>query len=199
MLSVRNLRHSAGMSLIELVVTLAIIGIVFSLGLPSYQVWIQNTKIRTAAESILNGMQLARAEAVRRNTNVGFYLVSALDASCADDATSSNWLVSIQDPVGLCNVAPSDSTAPQIIQKRSQQEGTSNVVTVTTLPAGMSSVNFTPLGRTTNTTNDLTQVDIAATDPLTGSRPLRVLIGAGGAIKMCDPLLPSSGADPRRC
>lgn len=193
-------RRSAGMSLIELVIAMAIIGIVMAVAIPSYQAWMQNTRIRTVAESILNGMQLARAEAVRRNTNVGFYLMTTLDSSCADSSTDSNWLVSIQDPNGLCDSAVSDAVAPQILQKRSSQEDAAGVVTLTTLPsvpAPATSVIFTPLGRTTNSTSDLTQVDLVATNPVSGSRPLRIVIGAGGTIKMCDPLL--TGSDPRRC
>ncbi|MGH8670601.1 MAG: pilus assembly FimT family protein, partial [Burkholderiales bacterium] len=67
------LRHSqSGMSLIELLIGLAIFGILITKGLPSYSLWIQNTQIRATAESIQAGLHAARSEAVTRNGIVEF-------------------------------------------------------------------------------------------------------------------------------
>ncbi len=55
----------SGISLIEVMVAVAIIGVLMALGMPAYSTWIQNTQIRTAAEAILNGLQTARNEAIR--------------------------------------------------------------------------------------------------------------------------------------
>ena len=66
----------------ELLIGIAIIGILLALAAPNFAVWIQNSKIRTAAESIQNGLQLARAEAVRRNAQVRFQLTTTLDNDC---------------------------------------------------------------------------------------------------------------------
>ena len=65
MLSLRFAQQ--GVTLIELLTALIIIGLLFGLGVPSFGGWIQNAQIRTAAEAIQNGLQLARVEAVRRN------------------------------------------------------------------------------------------------------------------------------------
>ena len=40
--------------------------------MPSTGAWIRNSRLRTAAESISDGMQQARNEAVRRNQPVEF-------------------------------------------------------------------------------------------------------------------------------
>lgn len=186
-----------GFTMIELMVAMAILAALFSIGLPSYQAWVQNTRVRAAAESVLHGLQLAKAEAVRRNSAVGFYLVSDLTSSCAASSTEGNWVISMQDPVAACDVAPSDTVAPQIMQKRSQQEGATDIVTIATTPAGRSRIVFSPLGRGTNTAVDFTQIDFAAASPVPGGRNLRILIGAGGNLRMCDPQL--TGNDPRRC
>jgi type IV fimbrial biogenesis protein FimT len=52
----------AGFSLIEMMIVVAILGITASVAIPSYRTWIQNTKVRTGAESIMNGIQKARSE-----------------------------------------------------------------------------------------------------------------------------------------
>jgi prepilin-type N-terminal cleavage/methylation domain-containing protein len=67
-MGVRSLR--AGFTIIELMITLAVLGVLLALGMPSISSWLQNTQIRTAAEGMVSGLQLARAEALRRNANV---------------------------------------------------------------------------------------------------------------------------------
>ena len=59
-----------GFSLIELIVGMAILGILMGLGIPAFSDWMRNARVRTTAESALNGLQLARAEAVRRGHHV---------------------------------------------------------------------------------------------------------------------------------
>src|SRR3954469_13902872 len=103
---------------------IGVIGILLGLALPAFDRFLQNTKIRNAAELTISGLNLARAEALRRNSIVRFQLVSDLTASCTASGSSLSWVVSLSDPVGACNVAPSDTTAPRIIQKRSALDGT---------------------------------------------------------------------------
>ena len=72
--------YQHGVTLIELMITITVFGIAISLGAPAYTEWIQNTQIRTAAESVLSGLQLARAEGLKRNATVRFQLMTSMDA-----------------------------------------------------------------------------------------------------------------------
>jgi type IV fimbrial biogenesis protein FimT len=121
-----GLRAMRGFTLVELMLALAILGILTMLALPSLATWIQNTQLRTAAEGMNAGLTLARAEALRRNTVVRFQLVDTLTSSCGFTVNGTNWVVSLADTTGACDVDPSDTTAPQIIQKRSGNEGSSS-------------------------------------------------------------------------
>lgn len=192
---------SRGFSIIELMIGLVIVSILLFVGLPSFAVFLQNTQIRNAAESTMAGILLARAEAVRRNATVRFQLVSSLSSGCVLSATSLNWIVSLADPSGSCDAAPSESTAPQIVQKRSASEGTSNVAVAT---AGGSTIVFNGLGRVVGA--GITQIDFSNpagtcqhTDPTDGTmRCLRLLVSLGGQAKLCDPKV-SDATDPRIC
>src|SRR3546814_614871 len=62
---------------IELLLGIAVVSVLLATGVRMFGAWIQNTQIRIAAESIQNGVQLARNEAVKRNANVRFELTSA--------------------------------------------------------------------------------------------------------------------------
>jgi type IV fimbrial biogenesis protein FimT len=166
-----------GFTLIEMMVVVAIIVIVMTLGLPSYRVWVQNTQIYNAAESTLSGLQKAKAEAVKRNTNVQFVL-----------GTDPAW--QLQVPAG----AVIEAATPQ---------GAKNV-TSTATPTGATTVTFSNLGGvTTNLDGSATITQIDFTSSLVqNTRNLRVTIGVNGigsGIRMCDPSAELSTTDPRHC
>lgn len=192
-------RHS-GFTIVELVVTLALFGVLLALGLPAFGTFIQNTQIKNAAENVLNGINLGKAEAVRRNAPVRFQLVSNMTAGCAVSTTSGSWVLSLDNPDGLCNIDPSDTTPPRIIQKYAVQEGSPKVA-VTATGGGL--LTFNGLGRVTGA--GTTQIDFAhATsvcehvDAAGTARCLRVLITTGGSAKLCDPKV-TAATDPRHC
>lgn len=176
---VRSRRHG-GATLIELMIGLAIVAILVSMALPGFMVWIQNTQIRTAAEAVLNGLQTARAEAVRRNEQITFSLVGF------------DW--NITDATGA------------VIESRSGEEGSRNAVitVIGTLP-----LTFNGLGRPLGGTaavgagNDAVQLRIS--NPTGGGcqdsggemRCLEVRVTLSGQVRMCDPKLAST--DPQGC
>lgn len=179
-----------GFSLIELIVTLAVIGVLATLAMSSYQEMIQNNRIRTAAESIQNGIQLARGEAVKRNATVQFDLRGA----------DSDWTVCLSPNVPDSCPAADDATT---LQSRSSGEGSSSYITVAASDAGP--YVFNSLGVMTSPVpagGGVVSIDVDISPSVLAaekSRELRVLLGVGGSSRMCDPALPSAGTDPRRC
>lgn len=166
--------RQTGVSLLELMVGLAVLALLLFAGLPNFRDWMQNTQIRTLAESVLNGLQLARAEAVKRNTRVSFAL------------NGTSWMVSVVN-------------TGETIQTRSAQEGTANAA-VAVAPADTTSVTFNGLGRTTAGTNvvfSVTNPAGGACQPAGPMRCLNVEAPIGGQVRMCDPILPVT--DPRAC
>jgi type IV fimbrial biogenesis protein FimT len=130
----KSARVQRGFSVIELMIGVALLAFLLFLGVPAFSNFLMNTKVKNAAENIQTGLQLARVEAVRRNTNVRFSLVSDLTSGCAIQSafmvlspTPPSWVVSLDDPAGACHAAPSDTAAPRIIQKWNALEGAAGV------------------------------------------------------------------------
>lgn len=181
-------RPHTGFSLIEMMIVVAIVAIVSAIAFPSYRVWIQNTKIRSTAESIQNGLQIARAEAVKRNASVQFVLGLKPDLTVGTD---SEWVVGCAAVVPA-PVAPAVTPleCPAVIQSRSAGEGSSGTVTVATTPAANKTVVFTNLGTVAPAPVpfSLVEVDISTAVLAAGEgRKLNVALGVGGNVRMCDP------------
>lgn len=190
-----------GFTIIELVITLALFGVLLGLGIPAFTTFIQNAQIRNAAENAMTGINLAKAEAVRRNTTVRFQLVTNLTSGCALSQSSGTWIVSLDSAAALCDVAPSETTTPRTIRKQSAEDGSPKVAVSAT---GSSSIVFNGMGRVVGT--GISQIDINHTtltcehvDSVNGTaRCLRILISTGGLAKMCDPKMAIT-TDPRYC
>lgn len=169
--------QQSGFSLVELLVTIGIIGIIVTIALPSYTQFIANTQIRSTAESISNGLQVARAEAIKRNANVSFTL-----------ANNTSWIVGCPTVTANC---------PTLIQQKPAKEGASGTITLTII--GTNTVSFTGLGTTTSTTGQMTQVTVDNSSITAAeSKDLRITIGIGGNARVCDPNV-SSVTDSRKC
>lgn len=169
---------SVGFSLIELIIGVVIVGILAALAMPSLQQMLRNSEVRNAAESITNGLQRARAEAVSRNTNVQFVL--GVDGTWAVDYV----------------VKPNPAAPP--IDSQSGEEGSPNVTLVavaTDLATPADTVTFNNLGQIQDPGTAISQVDIAAPG---ATQNLRVTLGVGGGARMCDPSL-APGSSPRAC
>lgn len=178
---------SRGFTLIELMITIAIVGILAGLAAPSFQVAMANTKIRTAADGMQAGLQLARMEALRRNAKVTLWLVDGVTASCARSTTGTSWVVSVNDPSGNCAATASDTASPRLVQSLNGDEGSSGISVTAT---ATNCITFNGFGRAEATcfgsaTAALTQINL--TSATSGTNARRVMVSAGGAIKMCTP------------
>lgn len=186
-------------------VGIVILGVLLALAAPSFAEWITNTRVRSTAESLQTGLQMARAEAVRRNAIVRFQLTTATDDSCALSTTGVYWVINASktSPAGACGKAASDTDEPMIVQTSASGSSVKNV----TVQATAQAVAFNGLGRQV-TLDGVEPADrtIDVSSPSSGAcvrdggtvRCLRVLIGAAGQIRMCDRARQVAG-DPMAC
>ncbi len=63
--------NKKGFTLIELTTTLAILGIISAIAIPSYLSWLPRYKLQTSVRHIYDDMNMARSRAVRTNADIG--------------------------------------------------------------------------------------------------------------------------------
>ncbi len=200
-----------GFTLIELMITLLIFGILLSLAGPPFQAWVRGTQLRTYAESFQSAVQLARAEAIKRNTYVELILTNGSVApvnsyinSVTESTSGSAWLIrACPDCVNLTTKPSKTDASYPFIEGKTVAEGSSSRFK---LLADQSLLRFDGLGRADKTlslivsANDSNVSD--CTDTPKGNvvqNPARVclLVDEGGNTRLCLPDAPKE--NPSSC
>jgi len=68
--SLQRPHHQAGFTIIELMITVAVVGVLAMVAIPQMNYAIQNSRVRTAVSDTHTSLLLARSEAIKRNGNV---------------------------------------------------------------------------------------------------------------------------------
>ncbi len=201
-----SMRPQSGFSLVELIVGMAILALLVSLGIPQYSTFIANARLRTTAEGITNGLNIARAEAVKRNSRVELVFtndepIEPLANTIAASTTGPNWMVRAWVPA---------TNSYDFIEGKLGAEGSGKTgvpgVTVNTVTAGIydGTVTFTGFGALNSAqplTFQVTYPTAGACDTVATQGPLRCLnvtVSPGGQIRICDPKI-TAAKDTRAC
>jgi len=180
-----------GVTLIELMIGFALVGILTVMAVPAFQGFMRNAELRNAAETITNGIQTARVEAIRRNALVQIIL-----------GPGTGWTIQLA------------ATGDQIEQHPDAVSTGSTTVVINDMnndwvsdDADADRITFNGMGwRVSNADSSpvINRLDVhnaaAGTckhDAGGKLRCLRVVMSNGGGSRMCDPA--ATAGDPRGC
>jgi len=194
------MRADHGFTVIELIITVAVVAALSVLGIPSMNDAINNAKVRTTAEALQNGLRTAQAEAIRRSRQTAFVLTNATPEEDALPATGGKyWYVQVLPVVNGENVA-----------NAYVQGGQFGARTTGVTIAGPSIICFNSIGRVV--ANPATGLPGAATCAATSGskttyaitksdadRTLQLQVSAAGKIRMCDASRALSASQPDGC
>jgi type IV fimbrial biogenesis protein FimT len=65
-----KMKKAWGFTIIELMIAVAVVGIVLAMALPSYQSTVKNNCLTTSTNSLITGLQLARSEATKLRQDI---------------------------------------------------------------------------------------------------------------------------------
>lgn len=191
----RQPRPARGFSLLELMVTVSVFGLLIAAALPTFSTWVSNSRVRSVTENLQNGLRLAQTEAIRRNRTVVFALTNdppGLEAEAVENG--KGWAVF---SVGL--LADEDL---EFIQG-GELGSAANDVTVT----GPASLCFGLSGRLVDPTD---ATGVSGEDCGLGNatfevrrdgadRNLNAIVSVAGQIRLCDPAQTLSDTTPEGC
>ncbi|MES2832163.1 MAG: GspH/FimT family pseudopilin [Pseudomonadota bacterium] len=175
-----------GFTVIELLITVAVLATLSALGIPTMNNAINNAKVRSTAEALQNGLRTAQAEAIRRSRQTAFVLTNdtpAEGAAPSDDGTY--WYVQVLPAV------PGEVVIDPYVQG-----GQFGARTAGTTIRGPAVICFNSIGRAV--ANNATGLPGAASCAAPASRTtfdvtktgadrtLRLQVSAAGKIRMCD-------------
>ena len=189
-------RSARGFTLIEMMVTVVLLAILMALAFPAMSEWVRNSRIRTVADALQNGLRLAQTEALRRSRQTVFSLTA--DTNPADGLTAvangANWSVNF---VPLLTGEEDDATFIQ----GGGLTGLAPDVRIT----GPATLCFNSLGRVVDNATPGTGVACTASAAAynitipNADRPMRVLVALGGQVRLCDPAKTLSDTHPDGC
>jgi type IV fimbrial biogenesis protein FimT len=198
MLSVHVNTHQRGFTLVELVVAMALMGVLLGLAAPSFNTWTRNTQVRTVSDALQNGARLAQTEALRRNRQVVFFLSNDSDCSTGTAPATNGAFWAIR------TVPLTAGDTAQVVQCGNLSDRAGGVDI-----SGPTAICFNSMGRQVANTSPgigTTSCTLAATGVSTynisgarSDRALRVLVSLGGQVRQCDPARSLSSADPDGC
>jgi type IV fimbrial biogenesis protein FimT len=172
-----QLNHESGFTLIEVMVSLAILGILAALAAPSFSDSIKKYRVKAIKDDLIASMQMARTEAIRRGRAVGLIRENAA-TDCTVNGASWNcgWRIVV------------DTSGDRAIDN-SERNDPANILQVTTIPLGY---NVTHTGDTNqmiyNVWGQATGVGQSfvisnSADGSTGAATVTVCVSAGGRIR----------------
>lgn len=142
-------RQQIGFTLIELMVTIAILAIILSLAAPAVQTFVSRSTMRGISSDFTLGMQRARSEAINRNECV---VICMSDDGQTCYTTGNSWgvgWIAYHNPT--CGAAttstPSDSSTIFLVRERFSDRYQLNSPTAT------KAITFGPRGETKSSTN----------------------------------------------
>jgi len=209
MLAISSSRPARGFTLIEMMVVVAILGIVLAVGIPKMTNWVATNKAASASEFYLEGFRLARQEALGHNAASRIVLTTNASTGqydwqvdicfptaavpCSD--TSGTW----SDTATAASGDPEGTDGFKSVARPAVSLPPTSVVAPTLLPANSFSIYYTSLGWVdTGFAGRMSRIQLDPGPGYTNDLPsMAVVVTLAGMASKCYPNVDSS--DARAC
>ena len=147
-----------GFTLIELMITLTVLGIIAAIALPSFKSILDGRKLVGAGDNLYSALQYARSESIKQNTDIQFQVNAGAwcygvdddgaNCDCTNPATCTiDGVIKVYDDSDFGDVLLSNATVNEIIFDARNGEPDTNAEFTFSLPDGRTrKVNINPIG-----------------------------------------------------
>lgn len=167
-----------GFSILEMLVTIAIAGILLGFAMPSFRTIVGESEITATVNDFVFSLQTARSEAIKRAGPVALCRSGtplAVDAACDGNSYTDGWIVYVDnDDSGTLNNGD---------ERVLQNEARSAAFTFTPTAAFANQIRFSDTG-TSVTATGLPLSGSVVIDHASGSESRSVNIGASGRVSL---------------
>lgn len=140
--------HQAAFTLIELMVTLAVMAVVIGIAVPSFTTLIHTNRVKTLTEDLASSVNLARMEALKRGKRVS--VCASSDGIACSGQWTDGWIIFLDGAASDAAAAPVITTPLTDILRVQQKTGDGANIGVS---GGKTFLRYTStgmLGRTDN-------------------------------------------------
>ena len=169
-------RRESGITLIELLVALAIVGVVLSSSLPNWGEFLAERRQRALADALMQTLTLARSEAIKRGTRVGVCPAAGEGCSAGSAGWETGWIVfADSDHDGIMGTAEPliarEPAAPQNVTVRGNRPVADYV-------------SYTSLGQARRIDGALQMGTFTVCRP--GASARKVVLSSGGRVRIAE-------------
>lgn len=176
-------RLDRGLSIIELLMVITLVGILLVLGIPGFGNWMANSRVRSTAEDLQNALREAHDEAVARNRTVAFVRTNAAPGlNAAPAAGGSNWYLQVEPAVGESSLFIKGGS----FGARSNASVAGAQIICFNSVGRMVGGSITSVGTCDMPTLPATRLNLDVELSSSGARRLSVEVFLGGRVRMCD-------------
>ena len=179
-------KSQSGVSMVEVLVVLAVVGILASIALPSYSKQFARSRLRATAEQIRSDVNLARSESLKRNVPIVMsFTVNADSSWCYGLTLLANCSCTVTD-VANASYCFLDRDASNAVISSTVSSTNYRDITLPSTPFGDGNITFQPVRPVLESTS----VTLASAK---ADASMRVIASGLGRVRFCSPNASLSG------
>lgn len=164
----------SGFTLVELMITLSVAGILLAVAVPSFNRMMVTSRVTAQSNELVAALNFARSEAIKRNVSMALCRARAADSNVCTSPDTGNWQFWIVRPVAPANA--------KVVRRGVINEFSAALSVRSTLTGDQVVYGSDGLARTGGVVVDDEQINVCSAGSADRETRRRVVLGAGSRL-----------------